>query len=204
MKKKMRLLLLFVSISLTLSMVSNTYSKYVTGSGGNLEMSLSKWQILVNQNDIVTNSSSNIEFNPVITENENITSNTLAPTSTGYFDIEIDPSNVDLSFRYAIKLNSIDSQIPDLIINKYELLDHDNPISNPLNIVEINSATIENTLIYNDTDPTFRHEPFIIRIYFEWFEGTGETSDDEADTIVGTTPDMSVTINATVGFEQIL
>ncbi len=204
MKKKMRLLLLFVSLTLTLSMVSNTYSKYVTGSTGDLEMSLSKWQILVNRDDIVNNSSSDINFTPIITPNENILENTLAPTSTGYFDIEIDPSNVDLSFRYAITLNSVSTEIPDLIINKYEILDYDTPVSNPLNIIEINGSTIENTLIYNSADPVFKHNPFIIRIYFEWFDGATESSDDEADTIIGTTQDMSVTIDANVSFEQIL
>ena len=123
MSKRFRILLLFISLSLSLSLMSNTYSRYIASTTGDLEVVFAKWQILVNDTDITNNSSSNISLVPIIDENENIKSNTIAPSSKGYFDIIIDPSNVDVSFNYSISLDYENEDIPDLVITKYAMLD---------------------------------------------------------------------------------
>ena len=41
--------------------MSNTYSRYVTGTTSNIDLSLAKWQILVNNQDI-TNQNQNIRI----------------------------------------------------------------------------------------------------------------------------------------------
>ena len=105
MRKKFMILLILVSTSLTLGLMSNTYSRYVADTDSNVILQLAKWQILVNENDITNNTTSSINLTPVIEENENVTNNTIAPSSKGYFDIDIDPTNVDVSFNYSISLN---------------------------------------------------------------------------------------------------
>ncbi len=207
MKKRVRLLFLFVSMVITLSMISSTYSRYVADTTGNVDVSLSRWQILVNETDIVQNSTSTIEFTPTIETNNNVSSNKLAPTSTGYFDIEVDPTNVDLSFRYNIELSAVSTEVPDFIINKYEILENGASTSNPLNGVSITGGVIENTMIFNKGIENYKHEKFVIRVYFEWYDGDTNTMTDEVDTTVGhqaSLEDLVITINANLKFEQVI
>ena len=102
MKKKCKILFIIASLALTLSLMSNTYSRYVANTTGNLDMLFANWQILVNENDILDETSSSIQITPVILENEHISQNKVAPSTQGYFDINIDPTNVDVSFSYQI------------------------------------------------------------------------------------------------------
>ena len=46
--------------------MSNTYSRYVANTTGNLDMLFANWQILVNENDILDETSSSIQITPVI------------------------------------------------------------------------------------------------------------------------------------------
>ena len=100
MRKKLKIIMLLIMVSFTLCIMSSTYSRYVADTNGDIEALFSKWQILVNNNDITSNSNTSFKLIPIIDENENVKANTLAPSSTGYFDIEIDPSLVDVSFDY--------------------------------------------------------------------------------------------------------
>ena len=104
MKKRICFVLLLMSCSLCLCFMSSTYSRYVAGTTGNIDILFAKWQILINTQDITDQNNSNITITPTIEQNENIRENTVAPTSKGYFDIDIDPTNVDVSFRYSIDL----------------------------------------------------------------------------------------------------
>ena len=105
MNFRIKILLFVIPLSFFLCFMSNTYSRYVADATGNLKMSFAQWQILVNNEDITKNTSSSIVLTPVIDANDYVKSNKIAPSSTGYFDISIDPSNVDVSFNYNISLN---------------------------------------------------------------------------------------------------
>ena len=79
MYKKIGIILLLVSASISLGLMSNTYSRYVADTTGNIDILFAKWQILVNNKDITTNSSSSISFEPFIEANENVAANVMAP-----------------------------------------------------------------------------------------------------------------------------
>ena len=180
MKKKLRILLVFMSLSLTLSLMSNTYSRYVAGATSNVEMQFASWQILVNENDITSATTSSIELIPNIEANEHIANNTIAPSSKGYFDINIDPTNVNVSFGY-------------------EYVEGDE-----LEINTISNSTIEGTLNY---DNTTEYEPFTIRIYFEWYDAEDNQMNDQADTEIGSKAALENTmlqIQANINFKQII
>ena len=57
MSIKFKILLVFIPLCLSLCFMSNTYSRYVADTNGNVEMLFAKWQILVNEKDIANNSS---------------------------------------------------------------------------------------------------------------------------------------------------
>ncbi len=207
MKKRISLVLLLVSCSLCLSFMSSTYSRYVAGTTGNIDILFAKWQILVDDLDIATQNNSSISFTPVIEANENVRANTVAPTSKGYFDIEIDPSNVDVSFRYQIDLSIDNEDAPDLMITRYAILDSDYQVGDTISYTTLSTNTITDELLFDNSVNNFSFEPFTVRICFEWFEGLGEEMDDADDTEIGLAAaddDVTFNITADISFEQII
>lgn len=207
MMKKFKVVLLLVSLSFSLCLMSNTYSRYVAAATGNVEVLFANWQILVNEEDITNNTSSTISITPVVDTNEYVSPNKIAPSSKGYFDIEINPSNVDVSFNYTISLEYDNENMPDIVITKYAILDENYIEGNDLDLITLTDNKITNTLNYNiATAPEeFSFKPFTIRVFFEWYEGENELMNDEADSDLGNsaaTEDTSFKINATISFEQ--
>ena len=211
MKKRICFTLLLMSCSLCLCFMSSTYSRYVAETIGNIDILFAKWQILVNTQDITNQNNSTITITPTIEPNENVKENTIAPTSKGYFDIDIDPTNVDVSFRYTINLEIDNEEIPDLMITKYTILPNDYQEGDTIEYTTLQENTITNELLYNNETENFNFNPFTIRIYFEWYEGEEEQMNDEADTAIGLASaeaeeneELSFTINANISFEQII
>ena len=203
MLKKFKVLIVIASLAITLSLMSNTYSRYVASSEGNVEIEFAKWQLLVNQTDITNQTSANIAFEPTIEENVNVAENKVAPSSTGYFDIEIDPTNVDVSFKYSIDLNIDNTNIPDLRITKYAMIPENYIEGDAIEYNYLENGEITNTLNYVNGG----FDKFTIRIYFEWLEGENETMNDVADTNIGLTAaeeNTTFTINANINFEQFI
>lgn len=207
MGKKICFILFLISCSFCLCYMSNTYSRYVTGTTSNIDMSFAKWQILVNNQDITNQNNSSISFVPTIEANQNTKANTIAPTSKGYFDININPENVDVSFRYQIGLSIDNEDIPDLIITKYAILDEDYQEGDDITYTTLMNNTITNDMLFNNNTANFAFEPFTVRIYFEWLENEDELMDNEADTEIGVSAsedDLTFTITANTVFEQIV
>lgn len=207
MLNKFKVLIVIASLAVTLSLMSNTYSRYVASSEGNVEIEFAKWQLLVNTVDVTSSSTSTISFEPVIESNANVAQNKVAPSSTGHFDIEIDPTNVDVSFTYTVNLDIASENVPDLMITKYAILPENYIEGNKLDFENLVDGKISNVMKYG----TDNFKKTTLRIYFQWFEGQTEalteTMDDTADTRVGyaaATEDTTFAINANINFEQYL
>lgn len=206
MLKKVKLIIAFMSLSVCLCLMSNTYSRYVAATTGNVDALFAKWQILVNNTDITSSSSSTIEFTPTMEENEYAADNVVAPGSTGYFDIVIDPTNVDVSFSYTIDLAIENENLPDISMTKYTILPTDYEEGDPLEYTDIVENQITSILNFDKETEGFEFETFTIRIFFEWLEGETEEMDDEEDTAVGlaaVTENTTLGMNANITFEQI-
>lgn len=199
--KKIKIILLLLSLSLTMCFMSDTYSRYVADTTGDIEVQFAKWQILVNENDITSGEKKSIDLQPVVIANEHVAADTFAPSSQGYFDIAVDPSNVNVSFGYTISLEVLNKDMPDLMITQYSLLD-DNGVEGDKTDIDSTSnvnGLIENAItkemLYDNETKDFKFKPFTIRIYFEWYEGEGEKQDDEADTLIGKNAATVETVN---------
>lgn len=209
MIKKVRFILAFVALSICLCLMSSTYSRYVAGTTNNIDMLFAKWQILVNNNDITNGSTNEISFVPTIEPNENVASNLVAPSSKGYFDIAIDPTNVDVSFKYTINLLLENENLPDLMITKYSILPTGYVEGDPLESNFIEGGVITSDMFFDNNTENFSFSPFTVRVYFEWFEGStfdgsSELMDDTADTLIGASSgDTSFKMSANITFEQI-
>lgn len=208
MTRNFKIILLVISISLTLSFMSNTYSRYVIDTTGNVKVQFAKWQILVTDTDITNGTTSSIEITPVVDDDINVAKGTIAPTSKGHFDIDINPENVGVSFDYEITLDVLNDNMPDLMITNYAILPSNYVEGNNKEIKPIDGNSIVGTLEYDNSEleegeEPFRFESFTVRVYFEWYEGTDETMDDEADTAVASKEeDTNLEIEAKIQFKQ--
>lgn len=201
---KLKIIGAAILVTILISVISNTYSKYISGSTGNIEGDVSSWQILLNNNDITQNKDSTIKFSPIIENNNHIASDTVAPSSKGYFDINIDASNVTSAFKYNIDFELRNTEIPDLMITKYAIIPENYTEGDNITIVNLTNNSINEQLDY---DKSNRFKPFTIRLFFEWFENENAIMNDSADTMAGTTAkdnDTKFIFNATAHFEQIL
>lgn len=204
-RKKIKILLVLISLSLTLGLMSNTYSRYVASANGSVEAVFAKWQILLNNTDITNETSSTINITPIMEENQYIKNNTVAPSSKGYFDVNIDPSNVGVSFTYSINLKVANENMPDLLITKYAILDKNYVEGDEITTTNIEANKIDGELNFDNKVTNFKFEPFTIRVYFEWYEGENEKMDDQSDTNVGKDAalnDTKLLIQATIDFKQ--
>lgn len=190
MKSKFKVLIVIITLAFSLSIMSNTYSRYVADATGDVELTFAKWQILINNNDITNEETRTIAVTPTILANENVAANKLAPSSIGYYDIEIDPTNVETSFNYQVTISDIE-EMPDLLITKYQII-----IDGVTTEYEIEDNTIEGTLNYGDED----FDVFTLRIFFEWYDEEGNTMSDEDDTTLSEQETISIETNIT--FEQ--
>ncbi len=119
-KKYIMLTLSIMSLFITLCMVNETYAKYVTSANATTSTSIARWKILVNNDDITLGTTSTNLITPEFPGSEDIAPNVLAPNTEGYFDIVLDGSNVDVSFRYTITIgNNSNSPVTELVATKY-------------------------------------------------------------------------------------
>ena len=205
MLKRIKIILILLVLSATLSFFSHTYSRYIADATSNLQVSFAKWQILVNENDITNGTTSNIELTPIIETATNIKANTIAPSSKGYFDILINPSNVEVSFDYKLTLELLNENMPDILISKYAILPDTYKETDKVTKLDITNNEITGTFDFDNNTKNFTFKPFTIRVYFEWFEGTGETMNDEQDTEIGKDAALNNTklqIAASITFQQ--
>ncbi len=206
MSKKIKIILILLTLSVTLSFMSDTYSRYVVNTNSNVEMSFANWQILVNNSDITDGTATSLAITPVIEENDNIKNNTIAPSSKGYFDILINPSNVEISFKYEVSFKVLNENLTDIKILKYAILD-ESYIEGETTIQsqDIVDNQINGSASYDNKTENFAFKPFTIRVYFEWLEGENETMNDEQDTEIGidaTQNNTKLQIETTLKFEQ--
>lgn len=192
MKKKL-ILLVVLSIILCLFFVQESLAKYITAADETANISIARWKILVNDEDIRDENTVNTVINPVFLGNDNIAENIIAPTSEGYFDLIIDAREADVSFKYKISMSvNQNSSVKDLVASKY-VVNGGEPIT-----MDINNQTIENTVLYGNNNSTIN-----IRVYIVWNDGDGSLMDNSADTLA-TTSGNSAMMNVSLNFTQVV
>lgn len=175
-KKYILLILSFISMYLTICMASETYAKYVSSATSTSSTSIARWRILVNNDDISVGATSTSLITPVFPGSENISSNVIAPNAEGYFDLVLDATNVDISFKYSISITAnANSPVTELVATKYAING-----SEPVNFVDGND-TLEGTVNLNDQNRTTN-----IRVYIKWDDTLNlMTNKEDTDTTIG-------------------
>ena len=191
-KRHFVFILAFLSFVLCIFFIQESYAKYLTSTSEKASMNVARWRILVNNKDIREGSTANAVIVPVFDGNENIASGIIAPTSEGYFDLVIDATEADVSFKYDINFSvNDDSSVTDLVATKYSI-NNDNTIN-----LDRDNQSISNTVFYNDNK-----SPINIRLYVLWDDGENSSMDNAADT-EATKNGKSAKMNVNLSFIQI-
>lgn len=187
--RKFRLLLACISLIILMDLIQDTYAKYVSSADATSDFTIARWAFTVNNQDIIANNDFSTTIVPTIDANPNISSGVIAPTSTGYFDIIVDSSNVGVAFDQTISLDhSSDNTVTDLVFTGYKINDG--------TIVSLNGTnTITTTHALGEVNTNNRY-----RFYIEWKDGTGETMDNENDTDASI--DGVAAVNVSINFIQ--
>ena len=189
LNRKVILLAAFLCVFLCILTLQDTYAKYTSAVNETTDISIARWRILVNDFDIRSNSTTENLITPVFSGNSNIASGVIAPTAEGYFDVVIDATGTDLSFAYTISVsNSDDSPVSDIRVTNCTL--------NGTTIPFVDDVITGNISLTDQRVNT-------IRVYIEWFDGTGENMDNAEDTSTTMLDDSVAKINVNANFTQI-
>lgn len=189
LNRKVILLAAFLCVFLCILTLQDTYAKYTSAVNETTDISIARWRILVNDFDIRSNSTTENLITPVFSGNSNIASGVIAPTAEGYFDVVIDATGTDLSFAYTISVsNSDDSPVSDIKVTNCTL--------NGTTIPFVDDVITGNISLTDQRVNT-------IRVYIEWFDGTGENMNNAEDTSTTMLEDSVAKINVNANFTQI-
>ena len=145
-----------------------TYAKYRRSTEGDIEATIAGWNVKVNNEMIKNKVALTNSIIPTFDADPYTKTGVLAPGTTGYFDIEIDPSEVDVDFIYEIsKEESTTTSLADFVLTDYEI----DGVKTAIPATNI----ITGELTKNSTAKT-------IRVYATWVDDQTETMNNAQDT----------------------
>lgn len=191
--KKFILFLISLCFGILFIIFVQIYAKYLTSADGNTSLTIARWNIMVNDLSIKNNTDISNSIVPVFPGTEHISSNIIAPTVEGYFDLNLDFSDADVSFKYEITSGADEnSSVKDLVATGYSINDgekvefenYNEPISE---IIPLSSGIKTRK----------------IRIYIMWNDNAdSQTMDNTADTL-STSSENPVLFHVNISFTQI-
>ena len=169
LKRKIMFFLALMSLFYCISIIQGTYAKYITTASANANITIARWNILVNDQDIVQNSNFTSTITPEFDGTTNIKEGVLAPTATGSFEVNINGDQTDVSFEYTLDVElSDDNTIDDLEITGYSI----NGGS-----TQRFYGSISDIILLNDYIKSAN-----ITFYVRWNDTQTQTMDNEDDT----------------------
>lgn len=197
-KNKLRVLeiLCIISLLFTIFSIRRTYARYFEKVDTTYQTHIKRWLIKINDLNIHEAKSLSEVVQPVLVENENMNNNTLVPGRTGYFDMMIDYTYVDLAFKYEFSIEQLnETQLKDFEIYGYEIVDGDK------------STVTETKQIKGVIDPdkdlnSANEKKRDIRILFRWNDGDGSIMDNKLDTQYRSEENEALNYRATLKFTQ--
>ena len=188
-KYRDRLLLAFFSLFILITFIQQAYAKYLTNASANANATIARWNIKLNEQNVVEQSDFSNTIIPVFPGSEHIASDIIAPLSEGYFDLSIDATEVDVSFIETIEIQPADNNtIQDLKITGYS--ENGGPIQ-----------PLEENKIVKTIELSQEKKTHDYRIYIKWIDGENETMDNQQDTEA--TKNGKANIRVTAQFKQL-
>lgn len=194
-KNDLTFILIFI-IGVTLSfafLFQSSYAKYKKQISGDVKFSIAEWNIYLNNENITGKDSLENNLIPIYDKNDYIKENAIAPGSTGYVDLNIDATNVDVTFAYSIETSIPDeSVVKDLKITHYQIAPENETSTK---IVYDGTTPITGTILHNTPTTT-------IRLFIIWDDSETNTMDNTTDTLAATNSKNQGIIKTTINFIQ--
>ena len=193
-KKIVLILICCILLASLLLFINMIYAKYKTEVSGKASISISRWDVKVNDNSIKNNQDISSTITPVFPGNEYIASNIIAPTAEGYFDLFLDYTATDVAFKYEINVSpNKESAVKDLVTTGYSVDDGEK-----IEFSEFNSPISETVNLSNE------NKTKKIRIYIIWNDDPNTSSmDNLSDTSSTLKADSSAILDVSVAFTQV-
>lgn len=192
-RKKLFLLLTGLLICVLIFFITQIYAKYITSASGNSKMNVASWNIKVNNLSIKNNTDISNTLTPVFPGNEHIASDIIAPTAEGYFDLNFDFTNADVTFKYEIT-TSVDenSSVTDLVATGYSIDDGEK-----VTFANYNDL-ISDTISLNSNIDTRK-----IRIFVMWNDDENTAQMSNEDDTLSTKSANPALFHVNIAFTQI-
>lgn len=193
-KKIVLILICCILLASLLLFINMIYAKYKTEVSGKASISISRWDVKVNDNSIKNNQDISSTITPIFPGNEYIASNIIAPTAEGYFDLFLDYTATDVAFKYEINVSpNEESAVKDLVTIGYSVDDGEK-----IEFSEFNSPISETVNLANE------NKTKKIRIYIVWNDDPDTSSmDNLSDTSSTLKADSSAILDVSVAFTQV-
>ena len=186
-KKRILVFILFCLVFVFL--FQEAYAKYRKFAGVQVDNTVANWNIKINNELIGNKTTLTNHITPTIVTNNYVKDDVLAPGSLGYFDVDIDATDADVTFTYEINISKYDSYtINDLNIYAYSVDD----FSTSTNVV---NNTVNGTILHNT--PSTK-----IRVYYKWLDDGTDTMNNQSDTTAAISGTSNADIMATFQLTQ--
>lgn len=177
-KNKVRIIeiLCVISLIITIFSIQRTYARYFEQVDTTYNTNIKRWLVKVNDKIVHEAETLNEVMEPIIVENENVNPDILVPGQTGYFEMLIDYTEVDVVFEYEFSIEQLnETPLEDFEIYGYEVIDEDDHTITETSEIK---GIIDPTTEVNSAGEKKRE----IRVLFRWNDGEGSTMDNRADT----------------------
>ncbi|HAB67624.1 MAG TPA: hypothetical protein DCE23_09690 [Firmicutes bacterium] len=212
-RNKVFLIISILLIIIVIYQAGNTYAKYVSARKENAEGDFAKWNIIVNNTDIMENKIIEKQSAMMIIddddENKFFSKNIFAPGRRGYFEINIDYSGVSIPFSYEISAEN-DSKNKNIIEyiriikdNEKEKENKEEEDKEAIAALNADVKSKQNSLLDIDNPlkkeidaPNVNDKKITIRVYILWRNASNTSADNSGS-------NNKLNYNITLKFNQI-
>lgn len=188
-KKKSRLknFLYFYLVIVVVMFANYTFSRYTATSNSTTTTNVAKFSVKVNDINLNEEQYFNLKLSPTT----NTYNGKIAPDTTGDFEIEIDPTDTEVSLEYTLKIN-VTNFNNKLVLQNYS-------VDNGTTFVAIPEDSIikgEINLPENANSGFKSEDKVIIKVYWKWEEDiTNPTLKDLKNKTISITSTIKQKIN---------
>lgn len=199
--RKIWILSALIMLLITLYQINSAYAKYSTEAEGIVEETIGAWIVKVNDTNIATEADVQNFTIDALTYNSNdyVLEGKIAPGLLGYFDIIIDATEASVAVRYDVTIDFSKLNLSDSI--KFtKLVTVVDGVESEEGITQTEESTYTGVVTLDDISAGKTNT---LRVYLSW-EDDGTGVNDEADSVLGTTKDIQVSIPVQVKASQYL
>lgn len=189
MKNKIIYIVCAIMIFISIYEIKNTYGLFESKKEIDIDKSVAKWNIYINDNNLNTTETFTID-NFTFQETDTVAKDKIAPGILGWFDILIDARDTQVSIIYEITFD-FTSLPSNITVEKIEEI-------NGREIIKTGPNTYSNYITLDDINNNVKDT---IRVHIKW---NNDEENNENDTNIGIIKNNSIKIPVLITVSQYL